>query len=842
MDALGRVDGEAFGHEPLSLSAHQIAESVSALAFGDGRHRFIHQGFELGDRGFRTQSRCATGPSQRRVLADRLASFSATQGIQQVIGDLIRLADLGAQRSPGAGIGASGDSAGHRSAHKQSAGLGPVIGAHLNRGLAFPGLTSGNAARRPHGARDRGHQGGQTPRCANAGLGDGFKRQHDQRVANQHGQRLAIGGVHAGPATPKIGIVKGWQIVMHKRGAVQQLQRRSGRIGQSRVRIAASAGDRQTELRPHPGAAGKHGVAQSFSEFRRTVLTCRPLDCGVQLRFDARFCLHTALPWLASVQIACHIECHEDWTHQRLLSMTHEFVSSGVIVIGAGVGGLAAAIDLAAKGVPVTLIERAETPGGKMRTLSVDGVAVAAGPTVLTLREAFEDLFEGAGAKLSDHVRLTRADRLARHAWDDKTRLDLFADAKRNEDEIGRFSGARQTRQYRTFLKDSRRLHEALSRSYLTAPRPSMPGLVGRILTENPLGLTALRPFASLWNALGDYFPDPRLRQLYARYATYCGASPFEAPATLMLIPHIEQTGVWLIDGGMARLAKALADLAISLGVSIRYGEGVDEILTEGGRACGVKLDSGDWLSAAAVLANADPDAIRAGLLGQAAQTAPPQAAGPRALSALVWTATGRADGFELDHHNVFFSRDYAAEFNALFEGSRIPDDPTVYICAQDRGADTAPNGAERFLILINAPPDGDARAYPPEEIETWLERTQDRLKACGLTLTIQAARATAPDGFAARFPGTGGALYGRALHGWRAAFQRPGARTRLPGLYLAGGGTHPGPGVPTAMLSGRTAARSILADFASTPRFRPAGIAGSTPIRSATTDGSASS
>jgi len=513
-----------------------------------------------------------------------------------------------------------------------------------------------------------------------------------------------------------------------------------------------------------------------------------------------------------------------------------------VIVIGAGMGGLAAAIDLAARGVPVTVIERADAPGGKMRTLDVDGAAVDAGPTVLTFRRAFEQLFADCGASLDDHVRLTRADRLARHAWDAQSCLDLHSDPEMTTEEVGRFSGARQARLFQRFVADGSRLYAALEDSFLLDSRPTMPGLVARILRRNPAGLLALRPFTSLWDALGDYFPDPRLRQLFGRYATYCGASPFAAPATLMMIADLEQQGVWHVEGGMTRLADALAALAASLGVEFRYGEAVQEIQVRQGRAAGVRLDTGETLPARAVLANADPDALRAGLLGERAAAAQPPAAGPRALSALVWTATGRASGFDLDRHTVFFSGDYRAEFDALFKDGRMADAPTIYVCAQDRGAGPAPDGPERFLILLNAPPDGDTRPYPPSETETWLARTIHRLKACGLTLTLDAVRTTAPDGFAARFPGSGGALYGRALHGWRAAFQRPGARTRLPGLYLAGGAAHPGPGVPTSMLSGRTAARSILADLASTPRLRPAGIAGSTPTPSAKTGVTASS
>jgi 1-hydroxycarotenoid 3,4-desaturase len=241
-------------------------------------------------------------------------------------------------------------------------------------------------------------------------------------------------------------------------------------------------------------------------------------------------------------------------------------------------------------------------------------------------------------------------------------------------------------------------------------------------------------------------------------------------------------------------------------------------------------------------LSNADPDALRGGLLGEAGRKALPKASLPRSLSALVWTFTGKPSGIGLDRHNVFFSPDYAAEFRALFGERRIPDDPTIYLCAQDRGAGGEPDGAERFLMLVNAPADGDHHAYSAEETDPWLEKSLAKLQACGLTLDLEEVRTTAPDGFASLFPGSSGALYGRALHGWRAPFARPGAHSRIPGLYLTGGGTHPGPGVPTAMLGGRTAARSILADLASTPKFRPAGIAGSTPTPSARTDVSASS
>lgn len=522
--------------------------------------------------------------------------------------------------------------------------------------------------------------------------------------------------------------------------------------------------------------------------------------------------------------------------------MTRTRSEHGAVIIGAGVGGLAAAIDLASRGMPVTLVERADVPGGKMRALHVGGQDIDAGPTVMTLRSAFDRLFEEAGSAFEDYVGLIPAERLARHAWDADDTFDLFADPERSIDEVGRFCGARQAGLFRRFLSDGCRLYEALDRNFMQMPQSSPVRLAGRMLRHNPRGALTLRPFSSLWDALGDYFPDPRLRQLFGRYATYCGASPYQAPATLMMIAELEQRGVWYVKGGMSRLAHGMAAFAARLGCDIRYGEAVEQVIVEGGRACGVRLGSGEVLAARAVLSNADPDALRQGLLGQAAAPALGAVRLPRSLSALVWTATGRPQGFALDRHNVVFSSNYAAEFDALFAEGRIPDDPTVYVCAQDRGAGPPPDGAERFLILINAPADGDARTYTAQETDAWLDLTLNRLRARGLDLDLESIATTAPDGFARLCPGSGGAIYGRALHGWQAAFQRPGARTRLPGLYLAGGGVHPGPGVPTAMLSGRIAARSIWDDLASTRRLRPAVIAGSMPTRSAKTDATRSS
>lgn len=539
-----------------------------------------------------------------------------------------------------------------------------------------------------------------------------------------------------------------------------------------------------------------------------------------------------------------------------------------IAVVGGGIAGMMAALRLARAGCNVTLFEAADQLGGKIRTetfgLNGSSVSIDCGPTVFSLKPLFEEMFDAMGLDFDALVETIPEPLLARHVWPsgtgDVVSLDLHTDAAQSAEAIGTFSGRQDAAAFRALLDHVGYVFRSVDQCFMRAVSPSAPGLVASLpLLGLPLLLKA-RPWQSVWSYLKAHFADPRLVQLFARYSTYCGGNPMKTSALLLLVLQAEFAGIWSLKGGMASLAKALDRQLRQAGVTVKTSAAVARIDVAAGCLKGVQLADGNGYAFDGLVMAGDVSALRSLLDDGAKAKAPrPVDAPHRSNSAATLTGvctlsgptSGTISGQTTAKHTVFFSADYEREF-AEIAGGRIPDDPTLYMNrnALDRDIAGEPGGEDvaGIFCIANAralQSPGEQQVPLPgaghqtgrdgvdplsEERELWQNRIEWKFRSMGLELTHKSMpKITLPQDFAARYPSSGGALFGRAPHGMLASFLRPGLRSRIRGLYLASGSAHPSAGVPMAALSGFTAAGAALADLASMKRLHPVATFGGT-------------
>jgi phytoene desaturase len=478
------------------------------------------------------------------------------------------------------------------------------------------------------------------------------------------------------------------------------------------------------------------------------------------------------------------------------------------VVIGGGLGGLAAGLRLSRSGYQVTICEAGPRMGGKMNRWVSGGFTFDTGPSLITMPWVFEETFTAAGGQLAEHVQLMPLETLADYRYADGTCLTHSSQLPEWIATLERVA-PRDREGFFDFMRLGARLYEVSSRTFLQHTPYERPG-------KESVAVLRHFPFAHAWGnyhqAVAAHFHSPYLQQLFDRYPTYVGSSPYRSPATLAVVPYLEYTfGGYAVRGGLYRIVEGLIALAQRNHVQLLVNSRVSFIESNGGHVTGVRLADGQRLPGDVVVMNGDA-ALTPQLLGD-----PPATARDRSLSGFVMLLGIGHKLPGLGQHTVCFSADYRREFTELFDQQSFPEDPTVYVNAPSRGdASVAPPWGETLFIMANAPATGSS--WTLEQIETARQRVLQRLQKSGfpdISNDIRVSDIWTPDRIENAYDAPGGSIYGTDSHGWKNAFLRPPNRNRrLRGLYHVGGSTHPGGGTPTVLLSAKITCGLIARDI----------------------------
>jgi phytoene desaturase len=487
------------------------------------------------------------------------------------------------------------------------------------------------------------------------------------------------------------------------------------------------------------------------------------------------------------------------------------------LIIGAGVGGLSCAIRLRVDGYHVTILEKNALVGGKMYQVQQGGFRWDTGPSVITMRHVFEELFAYAGRKLDDYITFKPLDPLTRYFYRDGTIFDARGDFSKMADSIAQLD-ERDIEGYLAYLAYVARIHRITGKVFIYDQPPTLASFA-KIPFYEWLGAD---PFRTMHDAIKHFVRSPHLRQLLGRFATYVGGSPYLAPATLNVIAHVELTGgVWYPQGGIYQIARALHTLAQELGVDIFTDTPVQEILVENGQVSGAKTQNGRVFRANVVVANADvtttlntllpPNAIASQKVQRLSRYEP-------SCSGFIMLLGVEGNFSQLAHHNIFFSDDYKAEFDAIFKTLVPSENPTIYVSITAKSDPAhAPDGHENWFILVNAPPLSDKFSWEANK-QAYRDKIIQQLGRYGVHIqnNIRQEIIYTPHDLQHMSGAWRGALYGPSANNKFTAFLRPHNRSKdIRGLYFVGGTTHPGGGVPMVTLSAKVTSEMIVADHA---------------------------
>lgn len=492
-------------------------------------------------------------------------------------------------------------------------------------------------------------------------------------------------------------------------------------------------------------------------------------------------------------------------------------MSERVVVIGGGLGGLSAAALLASKGFKVTLFEKNSFTGGKAAVAGGEGYTFDAGPSLLTMPFILHNLFSACGKNSEEYISLKRLDIICRYFYPDGTQIDAFADREKFKNEVHEKTGEPKEHLER-YLTYCQKIYDATADVFILNDFRSLKLFLSKTGLKSLFKLPQIDPFRTVHQANSSFFTDARLVQMFDRYATYNGSSPYLAPATLNVIPHVEYTmGAYIPRGGIRKIPAAVKQLAEEMGAEIRTGAQVEEIVTSGNKVTGIRVD-GKTETFDRVVSNADVNYTYEKLLGNPSR---PEAKRYQKMepsgSGLVfyWGIEKEFPGLEV--HNILFSADYKKEFSELFEAKKITVDPTVYVYISSKyHQDDAPAGGSNLFVMINTPYDDGS--ISDDEIKRARETVLSKVSSmCGEDIRplIQYEELLTPRMIQENTNSKWGSIYGVSSNSRNAAFLRQANRSSsFKNLYFCGGSAHPGGGIPLVIQSGIIAAEKVIEDL----------------------------
>ncbi len=475
-----------------------------------------------------------------------------------------------------------------------------------------------------------------------------------------------------------------------------------------------------------------------------------------------------------------------------------------VVVVGAGLAGLSAALRLAGAGREVTVLEREDVPGGRAGTLELDGFRFDTGPTVLTMPDLIADALDCVGERLEDWLELRPVDPLYRAFFPDGSTLDVKSDPQAMAEEVRRVCGAREAQGYERYV-------EFVSQLY----RHEMTDFIDRnidspldLLTPNLARLAAAGAFRRLAPKVASYLKDPRTQRVFSFQSMYAGLSPYDALAIYAVISYMDSVaGVYFPTGGMHAIPLALAGAAEKHGVQFRYGETVTRVLLEHGRAVGVETADGERISADVVVLNPDLPVAYRELL--------PSSATPARVSKLTYSPScflllaGSSQGYtQTAHHNLHFGTAWREVFTELIDEGRLMSDPSILVTNPP-----APDGKHSYAVLVPTPnldAGLDWEVLGPRYRDEVVARLET-LGYVGFGEAIEVEHVTTPADWARRGMERGAPFASAHSFFQTGPFRPSNLAPHVEGVVFAGSGTQPGVGVPMVLLSGRLAAERIL-------------------------------